>query len=1083
VTPPLARVAPLVLLALLALPVPRTASSQVGATTDIIVGTVTGPDSQPLGGATVEVTSRETGASRQVATDARGRFTLLFPDGGGRYELVVRYIGMAPAQLSVARQGDEDRIVANVQMGLAAITMEAVSVTARRSGRAESVGRGATGQGLSRDEVARLPTDASDLNTVATLAPGVLAIGGGDTSTAGFSVAGQRPTANNVTLDGMSLGSGEVPQDAVRAVRVVTSSYDVARGQFSGGLVTSTTRSGTNTPQGSFTATLRDRTVAWGDATSTPFGQGMTQTQVGGGVGGPIVANRLFVFAALQGRWRAQALPSLATADATTLDRLGVSPDSASRFRALAGATGMPAVLPGFDDRAGYNTLGLLRLDWQLSPVHIVTLRLDGHWISQEPTHVSTLALPATGARRSERSGGVMASLTSYLGANFINEARGYVAALHKDVSPLLALPTAKVDVASPLGDGGQDVAILTFGGNSTAPQRTDDRSIELTDELSWLSGDTKHRVKLGSYLNRIRGHDDQTPNQLGTFTFPSLAALAADSPATFTRTLAPQDVDGTAWNAALYAGDTWHAAPGLHVMYGVRIETAGFDGAPPANQAVDSLFGVRVDRLPRERHFSPRIGFTWGLGSGEGETRHTTYVRGGVGDFRSPAPEGLYSTVLKAPGTITAETQLACVGAGVPTPDWAAYEATPAAIPARCADSTNGASAAARPDVTTFDPRFTAPHAWRASLGVMQRVGDFSLTVDASYARGKSQYGFRDLNLMGTPRFALPDEADRPVYVPADSIVPSTGALSLTASRAHPEFGRVLLIRSDLQSETKQITVALAGNTKRGATVRASYTLTRSVDQSSFACCSASQGFAAPTTAADPNVPEWATSDLERRHAVLATLNYPVSDVLEIGVIGRLLSGAPFTPLVGSDVNGDGARNDRAFLFNPVTASDTAVANGMRALLTSAPSGVQRCLERQLQRVAARNSCAGPWQPSLDLQLNWHPTWFGTDRRLTVSLLTVNLLGGLDEWWHGAAHRLGWGYATTPDPVLLYVRGFDPATRRFRYAVNGRFGSLQSAGGGIIVPFQIALQGRLTLGPIAGGERARKASAQTPDD
>ena len=1056
---------PLALCAALTVTVPRNAVAQVGATTDIIVGTVIGPDSQPVAGATVEVTSRETGGSRQVATDARGRFTLLFPDGGGRYELVVHYIGMAPAHVSVGRQADEDRIVANVQMGGAAVSLEAVSVTARRSGRGASVGRGATGEALGRDEVARLPADASDLNTVATLAPGVLAIGGGDTSTASFSVAGQRPTANNVTLDGMSLGSGEVPQDAVRAIRVVTNSYDVARGQFSGGLVASTTRSGTNTPQGSFTATLRDRTAAWGDATATPFGQGMSQTQIGGGMGGPIVRNRMFVFAALQGRWRTQALPSLTSADAATLDRLGVSPDSASRFRALAGATGMPAVLPGADDRAGYNTLGLLRLDWQVSPVHTVTLRLDGHWISQEPTHVSTLALPATGAQRSERSGGIMASLTSYLGANFINEARGYVAALHKDVSPLLALPTAKVDVASPLGDGGQDVATLTFGGNNAAPQRTDDRTIELTDELSWLSGDSKHRVKLGSYLNRIRGHDDQIPNQLGTFTFPSLAALAADSPSTFTRTLAPQDVDGTAWNAALYAGDTWHAAPGLHVMYGVRIETAGFDGAPPANQAVDSLFGVRVDRLPRERHFSPRIGFTWGLGSGEGETRHTTYVRGGVGDFRSPAPEGLYSTVLKAPGTITAETQLACVGAAVPTPDWAAYEASQAAIPARCADSTNGAAAAARPDVTTFDPRFTAPHTWRASLGMMRRLGDFSLTVDAGYARGKSQYGFRDLNLVGTPGFTLSNEADRPVYVPADSIVPSTGALSLTASRAHPEFGRVMVIRSDLESDTKQLTVALAGSTKRGATVRVSYTLTRSMDQSSFACCSTTQGFAAPTTAADPNVAEWATSDLERRHAVLTTLSYPLSDALEIGMIGRLLSGAPFTPLVGSDVNGDGARNDRAFLFDPATASDSGVANGMRALLASASSGVRGCLERQLGRVAGRNSCAGPWQPSLDLQINWHPAWFGADRRLTVSLLTVNLLGGLDEWWHGAAHRLGWGYATSPDAVLLYVRGFDPATRAFRYTVNGRFGSVASAGGGVIVPFQIALQGRLTLG------------------
>src|SRR5207237_9710750 len=128
-----------------------------------------------------------------------------------------------------------------------------------------------------------------------------------------------------------------------------------------------------------------------------------------------------------------------------------------------------------------------------------------------------------------------------------------------------------------------------------------EDRALALPAERSWLSGDAKHRLKLGGYLSRIRGHDDQIPNQLGTFTFPSLAALSADSPSTFSRTLAPQDVDGTAWNAAWYAGDTWHAAPGLHVMYGVRVETAGLDGAPAANGTVDSLFGVRVDRLPRD--------------------------------------------------------------------------------------------------------------------------------------------------------------------------------------------------------------------------------------------------------------------------------------------------------------------------------------------------------------------------------------------------------------------------------------------------------------------------------------------------
>src|SRR5207237_1335541 len=178
----------------------------------------------------------------------------------------------------------------------------------------------------------------------------------------------------------------------------------------------------------------------------------------------------------------------------------------------------------------------------------------------------------------------------------------------------------------------------------------------------------------------------------------------------------------------------------------------------------------------------------------------------------------------------------------------------------------------------------------------------------------------------------------------------------------------------------------------------------------SSFSCCAVSHGFAAPTTAADPNVREWATSDLERRHAFLATVTLPLGTALELGAIARLTSGAPFTPLVGSDINGDGARNDRAFIFVPATAPDTAVGNAMRTLIADAPGAVRRCLVSQLARVAARNSCAGPWQPSFDLQLSWRPAWFGLERRLTLSVLTVNLMGGLDEWLHGAASALDSG-------------------------------------------------------------------------
>src|SRR3989441_840470 len=399
---------------LLAVVAPRPAASQVGTTTDIITVTGTGLDSQPLAGAVVQATSLETQVSRQHVTDSRGRFTIVFPDGGGRYELTARFIGLAPVQITVARQTDEDRLEANIRMGLLAVGLEPVTVTALQGGRPDRAGPGGTERSLNQEQLTRLPIDATNLNTMATLVPGVVGIAATDSTATAFSVAGQRPTANNVTLDGVSFGSGSLPQDAIRSTRVITSTYDVARGQFSGGLV------------------------------------------------------------------------------------------SAARFLGLARSSGAPLTVPGLpNDRTGDNTLALVRLDWQVSDAHTLMLRFDGRWDSQEPTRVSSLALPATGGTRSERGGGVMASLTSHFGGNFINELRGYVAAIRRDAHPYLAVPAALVNVASDLSDGRQAVATLAFGGNNGLPQRVDNRTVEATEDLSWLPGRTAHRVKLGADLNR----------------------------------------------------------------------------------------------------------------------------------------------------------------------------------------------------------------------------------------------------------------------------------------------------------------------------------------------------------------------------------------------------------------------------------------------------------------------------------------------------------------------------------------------------------------------------------------------------
>src|SRR5438105_4846085 len=96
------------LLIILAAAGARPAVAQVGSTTDIIMGKVTGPDGVAVSGARVEVKSAETGITRRKTTNDRGEFSIIFPDGGGTYELHVTFIGFGPYTTTVARQADED---------------------------------------------------------------------------------------------------------------------------------------------------------------------------------------------------------------------------------------------------------------------------------------------------------------------------------------------------------------------------------------------------------------------------------------------------------------------------------------------------------------------------------------------------------------------------------------------------------------------------------------------------------------------------------------------------------------------------------------------------------------------------------------------------------------------------------------------------------------------------------------------------------------------------------------------------------------------------------------------------------------
>jgi hypothetical protein len=1063
----------------------------LAAQTDIIRGRVVGSEGQPVAGARVEIKSFETEVVRSTLTNSSGVYTIVFPGGGGRYEVTVSSLGMRTVTATLQRIADEDVLIGNILLDVQPVEIEGLRVQAQRAP-PRGANSGDVERVLSGNFLNRLPLEDTDPTSLAMLAAGVVGVDADSLGLGGgVSIAGQRTTQNAVTVDGMTFEGGMdgmlgVPEEAVRATRVITSTYDVARGQFSGGMIATTTRGGTNRVQGSTGYNLRDSSLQWGGSEGA-LTREFTQHRFSGGIGGPIIRNKLFYFGSMTAQRRTDPVFALTAADGAALERLGTHADSVSRFLQILNTShgistlGQATALERTADQ--FSLLG--RVDYNLHPQHSLMLRGDARITRQDNNRIGPLSLVHNGSEMEADGGGAMLQLSSRLGGSLVNELRLYGSRSERVQLPYTELPEGRVRVATDGPDGARRFSTLTFGGARNMPSASRNETLELSNELSWLLGMT-HRLKLGGLLNYTRSENELSTDRNGSFTFNSLEDFEAGRPASFTRALTDRVRKGGGLNAALYLGDTWRPTPQLQLTGGLRLEGSRFSDRPDYNPEVERLFGYRTDDLPSEVNLSPRLGFTYTIGQAQQQRglmggRQATIIRGGFGEFRGRAPFSLYTSALDQTGLPDAEVRLYCVGDAVPLPDWRAYQADWGSIPAACADGgVHGVLRDRAATVTVFDPDFGAPRTWRASLGVQRPLSTFArLSLDANWTRGINQYGVRDINLNAQPAFLLGSEGGRPVYAPVQAIVPTTGEVALTASRIHDSFGRVLEVNSDLRSFTQQYTASLQGlivpPSRLGwappLTVQTSYTFSRQRDQSSFSMGSAVAGFASSSTAGDPNDVEWATSDFERRHSVMAILMAPVRPWMDLSIITRASSGSPFTPMVAGDINGDGSRNDRAFIFDPRTATDPAVAHGMQRLLETAPQNVVRCLEAQLGQIAGRNSCRTEWTQSLDMRASIRPQLPQVGRRVSVSVDALNVLAGLDHVFHGSDNLRGWGQQNRGDRNLLYVRGFDAAEQRFVYEVNELFGSPRGGTRAVFrQPFQLNISARIAIGPERGG-------------
>src|SRR5262249_60024195 len=100
------------------------------------------------------------------------------------------------------------------------------------------------------------------------------------------------------------------------------------------------------------------------------------------------------------------------------------------------------------------------------------------------------------------------------------------------------------------------------------------------------------------------------------------------------------------------------------------------------------------------------------------------------------------------------------------------------------------------------------------------------------------------------------------------------------------------------------------------------------------------------------------------------------------------------------------------------------------------------------------------------NLVLLVNPVRVRLPQRANLAFQLSNPLTAADVLLHGESKLHGWGQMPVPNNQLLFVRGFDAATRTFRYDVNQRFGATAVSQTATRAPITLTAMVRFDIGP-----------------
>ena len=298
---------------LMAVQLPAYAQVRFGA----VVGSVTDSSGAAVPGSAVTLTNLGTNEKRTTQTDESGNYS--FPNvSAGQYEVQIDKEGFTrfdrrPLDVLV---DVSSRVDAALQVGA---TSEVITVTGQAP--VLQTDSSSLGQVVEQYQVAATPIAGRNVNNLLTLVPGVVAGGTTDGNMVGNQAGGAR--TNSIAFGNYAIGGGFgnqssfivdgvngngpannanslVPSpDAVQEFRVATNNVSAEYGNYAGGVVNITTKSGTNDFHGSIYDYLRNQRLNANDYFSKlrKIGRApLTQNQFGARLGGPIQHDKTFFF-------------------------------------------------------------------------------------------------------------------------------------------------------------------------------------------------------------------------------------------------------------------------------------------------------------------------------------------------------------------------------------------------------------------------------------------------------------------------------------------------------------------------------------------------------------------------------------------------------------------------------------------------------------------------------------------------------------------------------------------------------------------------------------------------------------------